>query len=102
MAKIKNNSVIDRLKKQPALLALVVWFSIAWSWSFFTDTLDLAGSKRQGLILAVFVVALNVSITTTVTWQVIRLVKYVQRSHSTKWLLILGLPLLALSDFLAC
>lgn len=102
MAKIKNNRAIDRLKKQPALLGLVVWFSIAWSWSFFTDTLDLAGSKRQGLILAVFVVALNVSITTTVTWQVIRLVKYVQRSYSTKWLLILGLPLLALADFLAC
>lgn len=79
-----------------------MWFSIAWSWSFTTDVLDLAGSKRQGYTLAIFVVFLNVTIATMAIWQTIKLLKYVQRTYSTRWLLALGLPLLALADFLAC
>lgn len=92
---------ISKLTKNPLLAFLIVWFSIAWSWSFFTDMLDLAGSKRQGYILAVFVVILNVTITTTVIWQTIKLMRYVQKTYSTKWMLAIGLPIFALADFLA-
>lgn len=63
--------------------------------------LDLAGSKRQGYILAVFVVALNVTITTTVMWRIIKLMRYVQKTYSTKWMIVIGLPIFALADFLA-
>ena len=93
--------LIKSIRQEPELYALIVWFSVMWSWSFFTDMLDLAGSKRQGYILATFVVLLNVTITTTAIWQIIKVLRYIQRTYSTKWLLALGLPLFALADFLA-
>lgn len=93
---------LSRLYKRPALTGLVVWFGFAWSWVFFTDMLDLAGSKQQGFILAVFVYVLNVTITSSILWQAITLLTKVHKRYGKKGLVAMGLPIFALADFLAC
>lgn len=90
------------LHKRPALMGLVVWFGVAWSWVFFTDMLDLAGSKLQGYILAVVVFGINVAITSSVMWKFFRLLQQIADKYGEQWVIPLGLPLLAVADFLAC
>lgn len=89
-----------RLTKQPAIIALVVWFSLAWSWTFFTDSLDLAGSKSQGLILAAIISAINVAISVLVIWKAIRIAQWIFKQYSPPKALVLSLGTFALADFL--
>src|SRR5690242_5004315 len=91
---------LRRITKQPAILLLVIWFSFAWSWTLQTDSLDLAGSKKQGMILAVIVSAFNIAVSTAIIWNMIRIVRWVFRTYS-RWISIgLSLALFALADFL--
>lgn len=97
IAKIKNvlSKGDSRIK-----LGLVIWFSAMWSWTLFTDSLDLAGSHTQGLILAIIITAINVSLSVAIVWQTFKLLR---KLFTTKpiWLsLLLALPILALMDFL--
>ncbi len=94
--------MIAKLKKHPVLLTLVTWFSVMWSWSFFTDSLELANSKSQGLILAFVVVAINVAVSTVIVWYSLKYIAKIHVHFGTKKFLLLGLPLFALTDFLVC
>ncbi len=92
---------LTKLTKQPAILLLVVWFSLGWSWTLQTDSLDLAGSKSQGLILAVIISAINVAISVAVMWNMIKVVRWVFARYSNIWLsMAIALPVFALADFL--
>jgi len=91
---------IRKLKKQPILLLLIAWFSLAWSWTLFTDSLDLAGSKVQGVILAIIISAINVAISTTIVWKTARVVRWIFNKYNPWLSLAFALPLFALADFL--
>lgn len=86
--------------KQPLTLGLIAWFTLTWSWAFFTNTLSLAGSNKQGFLLAVLIVIVNVTLATIImSW----FFRWSQRQHrqASAWM-IAGSSLLifALADFL--
>lgn len=81
-------------------LGLVIWFTAMWSWTLLTDSLDLAGSKRQGFILAVIITAINVAFSVFIAWNGFRFVRKLFQSLQTWQALILALPVFALIDFL--
>lgn len=91
---------LAKLKKQPALVGLVVWYSLAWSWALQTDTLNLAGSKKQGMVLAILVLAINVALSVWVMWTFIRIAKNLQRRLPTKLFIPTALLLFAFADFM--
>ncbi len=41
-------------------MGLVVWYGLNWSWVFFTDMLDLAGSRPQAMVVASIVFAFEI------------------------------------------
>ncbi len=82
------------------IIALVVWFGIMWSWVFFTDLLDLAGSKSQGLILAVIISAVLVAMSVFIIERAIRVVSYIFKRFSSLSALLLSLAVFSLADFL--
>lgn len=94
------------VRQKPVMYILLVWFGLSWIWIFNTDMLDLAGSNREGLILATFVYIINVTISTLVMWKIYKVLnsvyEHLVKSKSSNWLLLLGLPVLALADFLCC
>ncbi len=88
-----------KLTASPLLLLLVCWYTIAWSWVLFTDTLDLAGNSIQGFIIASFVLTINVAISSLIMWQAIRLCRWLLSIYPN-WIMIALIPLLALFDYL--
>lgn len=89
----------EQLIRHPLILLLAGWYALAWSWAFITDSLDLAGSKSVAMVVAAWVVAFNVAISTTI---VILTFKFLRKKfvNYNPWLvMIFGLPLFALMDF---
>lgn len=99
MSKKKNNlSILTRIKQQPFIVGLVIYFSLAWSWALFTDSLDLAGSKTQGLIVAIFVMTLNVALSVVIVLQGLKFInRFTDKLHPVITIFA-ALPLLALMD----
>lgn len=94
------NENLRLLIKRPYVALLCVWCVFAWSWAFFTDSLDLAGSKVVAMVIAFFVVLLNVAISVNVAVRVFRYLK-VKLKNSSHWLFLsIALPIFALMDFL--
>jgi hypothetical protein len=104
MNKIKSyyRSVLQWLayKDNRIKFCLVLWFSAMWSWTLFTDSLDLAGSKSQGLILAVIISAINVALSTWIVWKTWLLLRKLFSKRPVWQALLLALPIVALMDFL--
>lgn len=78
---------------------LVLWFLLAWSWVFITDSLDLAGSKPVAMVIALWVAVFNVALSAYI---VVKTFKYLSRrfQKTNPWLImVFGLPLFALMDF---
>lgn len=98
MKRFKN--IVKRVKGNPLLSAIVVWFTFMWSWVLFTDTLDLAGNETQGLILAIIILAFNVILSSAILWQGFRVAKWLVNKYPTWGGAILTLPLFALTDWL--
>ena len=92
--------IISWLKRNSVAIALATWFTGMWSWTLFTDTLDLAGNKRQGLILAIIILAINVSLSVFVMLKMIALVNRIFKEYNIVISLLLAWPLFALADFL--
>lgn len=92
--------IFKKITKQPALLVLILWFGIAWSWTLSTDSLNLAGSKSQGILLAILISSINVAISVVVIWNAIRIVKFVFSKYNPWLATAIGLPIFALADFL--
>ncbi|MCA9330073.1 hypothetical protein KDA11_05465, partial [Candidatus Saccharibacteria bacterium] len=90
-----------QIKQKFALIMVIVWFSTMWSWAFFADVLNLAGSKQQGYWLALLIVAINVCLSVSALWLTFKLLKYIHVKFNTRVLFLVGLPLLAFADFLA-
>lgn len=91
---------LSYLRNNPLLIFLIIWYLAAWSWAFTTDSLDLAGSKAVAMSIATWVVIFNVFISTYI---VRRFFKYLQKrfvGYKNWQILVLGLPLFALMDFL--
>lgn len=93
-------SIKDTIRKKSVVIALTIWFSLAWSWTFFTDSLNLAGSQKQGLILAIIITAINVAISVLVVLSAIKIVKWVYEKYGVLLATIMALALFALADFL--
>jgi apolipoprotein N-acyltransferase len=91
--------MLAKFKKQPVLVGLVVWYFLMWVWAFQTDMLDLAGSKMQGYILAVFIVAVNVALAAAIMYNMIRLVRRLHQSLPLWMVIASTVPLFALADF---
>lgn len=94
-----TNPVVGWASRRKFILSLVVWYSFMWSWSFFTDSLKLAGSKTQGLALATVVVLINVLLAVLIMWQFIRLLAFIHQRLGLKVLLVLGVPVMALAEY---
>ncbi len=88
------------LRSTPLILFLVLWYFLAWSWVFITDSMDLAGSKSVALAIGLWVVVFNVGLSVLVVTKVFNLLHQNIQSLSNRLVVVLGLPLFALMDFL--
>jgi len=90
-----------KIKKESAKIGLALWFAGMWSWSLQTDSLELAGNKKQGLIIAFIVLLINVFISTGVILFFMTLANLIKRKV-TIWIFIpILLILFSLADFMA-
>lgn len=99
MIKQKYKAIKYKITKNPLLTGIVAWYTFMWSWVLFTDTLDLAGNKTQGFIVALLVLAFNVALSSFILWQGFRAAKWLLDKYSS-WSLIAIIPLFALADWL--
>lgn len=97
--KKKKLSILERIKQQPFIIGLIIFYSLAWSWALFTDSLDLAGSNTQGLIVAIFVMALNVTLSVVIVLQGLKFINRLTSKLHPVITIFAALPLLALMDF---
>lgn len=88
------------IQKRMALILIFCWFMFMWSWSLFTDSIELTGSKTQGLVIAFITMMINVLLSCLIIWTFIRVARYVHRTYGLRTLLVTGIPLFALGDFL--
>jgi hypothetical protein len=105
MKKHKNKKpvlqkLLQRMKRNRITILLSLWFSSMWSWILFTDTLDLAGNKRQGLIIGILVLVINVALSVFIMRKMITAMDRIFTVYSPYIALALGIPLFALADFL--
>lgn len=84
----------------PFILLLCIWYFFAWSWAFFTDSLNLAGSKTVAMVIAFWVVLFNVAISSYIVVKTFKFLKVKFRKTNPLLIMALGLPLFALMDFL--
>ena len=91
---------IKKLKIDPFMVCLILWYLATWSWAFFTDSLDLAGNDLQGKIIAFFVIVINVAISTLVIYKTFNFISNRYKFKTFWQIILLGLPLFALMDFL--
>lgn len=82
------------------ILILLCWFSFFWSWSFATDSISLAGSHLQGIVLKVIVMFANVSISFLIAWQTYKWLVKLYDNKNPYLATLIALPILALADFL--
>ncbi|MCA9342625.1 hypothetical protein KC950_01270 [Candidatus Saccharibacteria bacterium] len=99
MVKKKLKTIKNKVKNKPLLTGIVIWYVFMWSWVLFTDTLDLAGNKTQGFIVALIVLAFNVALSTVIIWQGFRVAKWLLKKYPS-WIVITLVPLFALADWL--
>jgi hypothetical protein len=98
--KTKNNNIIKKLKHNSLTLGLIIFFGIAWSWVFFTDLLELAGSKIQGLILAIIISAIIIGLSVVILRLGIKINKGVYKKYNFITATLFALAVFALADFL--
>lgn len=94
-ARIKANLLINKVR-----YALIAWFTFSWSWVMFTDTLDLAGNRLQGILIAGFVLAINVALSCFIMLKVFNGLGLLFKRFSPLVATLLAWPLLAFADFL--
>lgn len=97
-----KQKIVKKLTKlkpnRPILVCLVIWYTAFWSWILFTDTLDLAGNKTQGLLLAIGIMAIIVALSAAIMWQAVRLCNSLLKKWGN-WSALAIVPLLAFADF---
>lgn len=91
--------IFNKITNQPVTLGLVVWFSVMWSWALQTDSLELAGSKNQGMILAVIVFIINVALSVCIARIFLNLARDVKKRVTTKLYLPALIVLFAFADY---
>lgn len=92
---------LPRITKHTGLkLSLAIWFTTTWSWALFTDSLTLAGSKTQGVILAIIVMSINVSMSIFVALKGLQVVQKIYDRYNIILATIVSLFVLASLDFL--
>ncbi len=89
-----------KLTKHPFIILLFIWYIFAWSWTFFTDSLDLAGSKSVALVIALFVTAFNVGMSLLIVVKTFRFLRIKLAKCKTWQIILIGLPIFSLMDFL--
>lgn len=88
-----------QIAKHPYVFLLCLWYTLAWSWAFITDSLDLAGSKPVAMVIAVWVVVFNVALSVNIAVRTTRFLRRrFKKLHIWK-VIFLGLPVFALMDF---
>lgn len=98
--KLKLVSLKKYIVSNKMLAIAFVWLSFMWSWSVQTDSLDLAGSKKQGLTIAIIVLIINVLISLYILRYFIKLATKIIKQLGVTKSLILIIPLFALADYL--
>lgn len=88
------------IKRNTLQISLAIWYAFCWSWVLFTDTLDLAGNKSQGFAIALFVMSLNIIVSSYIMSRAFRFVEYIFETRTTIKALLISWPLFSLADFL--
>lgn len=95
----KIKSKLPNWLRSPFIIGLIAFYSLAWSWTLFTDSLDLAGSKREGVIVAIFVLIVNVALSVTIVSKTFSRFKRATNAYNPLVVTALGLPIFAVMDF---
>lgn len=90
---------LKKLIRHPLVLLATAWYAVMWSWVLFTDSVDLAGSRPQAVITAVIVLIINSAVSVTVLVSCFRYLRRRFVSYQSWQVIMLGLPLFALMDF---
>ncbi len=85
--------------RHPYVWLLCIWYTLAWSWAFVTDSLDLAGSKPVAMAVAAWVVLFNVAISSYIVVRTFRFLRHKFKAYNPWLVIAIGLPLFALMDF---
>lgn len=96
--KIKHQ--LKYIAKHPLVVLLSGWYFLTWSWVFITDSLDLAGSKTVALVIGLFVTTLNITISVSIVVLTFRYLKTKFKNLKTRQIILIGLPIFALMDFM--
>ncbi len=87
-------------RKRTGVILLLVWFALAWSWTLSTDSLELSGSRAEGLVVAAIVSIVNAGLSAWVIWKALSVARSVFKSRPTWQALVIGIGLFAATDFL--
>lgn len=90
---------LKRIIKQPFVVLLCLWYTLAWSWAFITDSLDLAGSKPVAMAIAAWVVVFNVAISTYIVVKTFKFLTGKFKKQNPWIVLVVGFPIFALMDY---
>jgi hypothetical protein len=96
----RKDTIALFIKRNNLQLSLATWYTFCWSWVLFTDTLDLAGDKKQGFVIAILVMSLNVAISSYIMFRTFRFVKHIFETRTTAKALLISWPMFSLADFL--
>lgn len=88
------------IKLNKLLLAAAFWYTFMWSWSMQTDSLDLTGDKKQGLVIAIIVMAINIGISLSIMNYFFRRAQGFLVNMNQAVGVLLLIPFFALADYL--
>lgn len=99
-ARLHLDHVLIKIRQNKLLTGALLWFGFMWSWSMQTDAMDLAGNKKQGLVIAGIVLAINILISLAILRQAIKMADKLVNLIGVAKAVILLVPLFALTDYL--
>ena len=91
---------LNWIRNNPLIVFAALWLFGMWSWSMQTDSLDLAGNKRQGLLIASVTMLVNVTVSLLILRQMLKLADHLVVLLGMLKAIILLVPLFAFTDFL--
>lgn len=95
-----TNKTLQRQRIAPIPLSLLAWFALAWSWTLSTDSLELSGSRAEGIVVAAIVSIINTGLSAWIIWKALGLARSIFKARPNWQAPLLGLGLFAATDFL--
>lgn len=88
------------IKKRNIFVILLAWFSLAWAWILYTDSLKLSGSPTQGQAIATLVILINANASALLMFTVMNIARRLYNKYNRLLVILVLLCIFALGDFI--